>query len=346
MINHGAYGGRTVVSVRPDHTRLVSMGPRRGFVDHPMVRDGRPYISRTYVVNGRAYVQVYRGFSYRGGIYYHYVPAVYFSAGFYGWAYRPWGPRVAFNWGWGPWFGFYGYYYNPYPVYADSGQWLTDYVISQNLQAAYDAGYAAGQQGQGAAPPPPPDQSSYAPLSPEIKQAISDEVHAQLAAETSAAANPQAQAAPSGDQTPDALDPKFRTFVVSTPLVEQLANGGECPLASGDILTRIDDTPDANQNVRVLVSSSQANDCPAGSQLSAGLQDLQDMHNAFREQMDAGLNQLAQNQGKNGIPAGPAGSPTPNADGTAQPDPDAQASLQQQQQAAQQTEQDVQGAAK
>jgi hypothetical protein len=74
------------------------------------------------------------------------------------------------------------------------------------------------------------------------------------------------------------------------------------------------------------------------------VQDLQDMYNSFRERMDAGLNQLAQNQGKNGIPAGPAANPTPSPDGSAQPDPTAQADLQQQQQAAQQAEQDVQNA--
>ena len=95
--------------------------------------------------------------------------------------------------------------------------------------------------------------------------------------------------------------------------------------------------------VRVLVSSAQRGDCASGTQFSISLQDLQDMHNAFREHMDEGLNQLSQNQGKNGLPMGPAGNPTPYADGTAQPDPNAQSDLQAQQQAAQQAEQDVQG---
>jgi len=71
------------------------------------------------------------------------------------------------------------------------------------------------------------------------------------------------------------------------------------------------------------------------------------MHNHFREQIDDGLGELAKNQGKNGMPAAPAGSTTPkaNPDGQAKPDPSAQADLQQQQKEADQTEKEVQVAA-
>jgi len=337
-VNRGARGERTVITQRTDQTRLVSFGPNRGFVEHPVVRNGLPYIQRTYVGSRVSYARVYRGAYYHGFLFYSYVPPFFFAPGFYGWAYRPWGFRVAFNWGWGPWFGWYSYYFAPYPYYLDASMWLTDYVISQRLQNAYDAGYYAGQQGYA-----PSAVSSYAPLTPELKQAIDDEVRAQLEAESSAAANPTAML--SSEATPDALNPKIRTFIVSTGLTEQLPNGSMCPLAPGDILTRIDDTPDAYQNVRVMVSSSQANDCPAGSQLMVGVRDLQDMHNAFREHVDAGLNRLAQTQGKNGIPSGPAPNPTPFAEGTAQPDSSAPVELQQQQKAAQQAEQDVTDAA-
>ena len=159
-INRGTQGGRTIISQRADHTRLVSMGPRRGFVERPLSRNGRPYIQRTYVVNGRSYARVYRGAYYHGFVFYHYVPAFIFAPNFYGWVYRPWGFRIAFNWGWGPWFGWYRYYFAPYPYYLDASMWLTDYVISQQLNSAYDAGYNAGQQAAGNAPPPPPASSS------------------------------------------------------------------------------------------------------------------------------------------------------------------------------------------
>ena len=88
------------------------------------------------------------------------------------------------------------------------------------------------------------------------------------------------------------------------------------------MLTRIEDTADANAQVKVLVSSSQKSDCHSGTQVAVKVEDLQDMHNHFREQLDNGLKELASKQGTNGIPAAPAGSATqkPNPDGTVQPD--------------------------
>jgi hypothetical protein len=72
------------------------------------------------------------------------------------------------------------------------------------------------------------------------------------------------------------------------------------------------------------------------------------MHNHFREQMDAGLKTLADNQGKHGLPSAPAGASLhQNADGTAAPDDAAAiaAQLNQQRQEAEQAETEVQQAA-
>ena len=70
--------------------------------------------------------------------------------------------------------------------------------------------------------------------------------------------------------------------------------------------------------------------------------DLQEMHNHLREQVDDGMAQLSRNQGKGGLPSGPAGNPQANPDGQAQPDTSVQNDLNQQQQQADQTEQQVQ----
>ena len=285
-INHGARGGRTVVSertnARGEHIRTVSMGGHRGYSEHTYMRGGRPYMRRTYYDHGRLYARAYPGYYYHGYAYYGYAPAFYYGPAYYGWAYNPWAAPVAWGWGWGgaPWFGYYGYYFNPYPVYATASLWLTDYLISQNLQAAYEAGAASAQANANAQAQVPADYSggdngggggdqsasnggsnggsNQVVLTPEVKQAIADEVKAELAAEKAAAASPQAAAAaPTGDQVPEALDPANRTFIVSSVLSEQLPDGTECSLSQGDVLTRIDDNPDANQNVKVLVSSSQ-----------------------------------------------------------------------------------------
>jgi len=326
------------------------------------------YMGRTYYRGGHYYAYGYRGYYYHGGYYYGYVPPYYYGPAFYGWAYNPWAAPVVYSWGWGgaPWYGYYGYYFNPYPAYATAALWMTDYVISQNLQAAYEAqaaanANAAAAQGQGDGGGQQDASNSggggggAVALTPEVKQAIADEVKAQLAAEQAAAQAPQpaaAAAAPAAantsakanppEETPAALDPNHRTFIVSDVLNETGPDGADCSLSAGDVVTRIDDTPDANKNVKVLVSASQKSDCASGSQVAVSVDDLQEMHNHFREQLDSGLKTLADNQGKNGLPAAPSTKTTPNPDGQVKPDTSVKDELAAQQADADKAEQDVQ----
>jgi hypothetical protein len=401
-INHGANGSRTVTTRRADGSRVVTNGRHGGYVEHGFNRGGRSYNRRTYYRDGHAYTHVYGRGYYHGGYYNHYYPGYYYGRGYYGYAYGGWGAPVAWSWGWGgnPWYGYYGYYFNPYPVYAAPAFWITDYVIAANLQAAYAAQAVAnanaaaananaaaasvnaqgGGDGGGQQQVAQQDQGSgggggQVVLTPEVKQAIADEVKAQILAEQQAseANGPQAPAAapaaattaasttssaqnsnpdappPSGtpEVVPDALNPTNRTFIVADTINPQLPDGTECSLTQGDVLTRIDDTPDANQNVKVLVSGSQKNDCHSGAQLSVSVNDLQEMHNHFREQIDDGLGEMAKKQGTGGMPAAPSGSTTAkaNPEGQAQPDLTAQADLEKQNQAADQTEKEVQVAA-
>ena len=355
-IQHGGMGQRTVVAERRDARgmpyRVVSVGGHRGYVERGFVRGGRPYLRRTYVVNGKVYTRVYGGYYYHGVAYYHYIPAYYYGPAFYGWAYNPWGPPAAYAWGWGPWYPYYGYYFTPYPVYPDASLWLTDYLIAANLQAAY-AAQANAAAGAGAPPDNGPGNGPAAAanagspeLSPEVKQAIADEVKAQLAAERDAAKAPPAgagaTAAPAGQESvPAALDPNHRTFIVATAIDGEIADGSECSLSPGDVLTRLDDAADANQHVKVLVSSSQKNDCRSGSQLAVAVQDLQEMHNHFQSQIDDGLGELAKNQGKNGLPSGPPANPQEVAEAKSAPDLTAVAELQKEEQEADKDEKEV-----
>ena len=357
-INHGAHGERRYESKRPGGGRVVGYGHGRGYAERGYYRGGRPYMRRTYYYGGRSYAYAYRGYYYHGYRYYGYVPAYYYAPGFYGWAYNPWATPVAYGWGWGasPWYGYYGYYFAPAPFYATPSLWLTDYVVAANLQAAYDARAAANASAAAAE-----DQSAAAggqvTLTPEVKQQIADEVRAQLAAEREAAAHPEpagavSSAPPAGgdqqtgpDERPASLDPAHRTFIVSEVLTETTPEGTECALSPGDVLTRVEDTPDANQNVKVLVASSQRNDCASGSQVAVAVTDLQEMQNAFRAKVSEGLGKLAENQGKNGLPTGPAAGAQPNPTGQAQPDLTVEADLEAQQDEASQSEKEVADAA-
>ena len=129
-------GGGTMHAIRYGHGLT-------GVVEHPMTKSG--YSSRTYVQGGRVlYARVYRQHSYqRFGHAFAYeslVPAIGFNTAYYAWAARPWSTPVNYHWQWErePWHRKYGNDFTPYSNYNSLDEWLTDYVVSQNLRNAYD----------------------------------------------------------------------------------------------------------------------------------------------------------------------------------------------------------------
>jgi len=365
-IEHGLNGSRRIESTH-NGARIVTTGRNSGYVQRAYVtRGGRSYVSRTTIINHRAYTSVYRSYSYRGHPYYGYHPGFYYHPAYYGWAYNPWPAPVYYGWGWGgaPWYGYYGGYFAPYPVYPSAAFWLTDYLISANLQAAYQAraaanAAAANDAAANNAPAEEPQpsggndaqaaNSGTVTLTPEVKAAIAEEVKAQLAAEQSEAkpapsGTPQptsASSASSGsEEVPPALDPARRTFVVASDLAVT-GDGQECQLTAGDVITRISDTPDDDNKVNVSVSASKKTDCAPGKQVAVAVDDLQEMHNHFQEQLDNGMKDLSSKQGTGGLPKAP--DTTTVASDVPPPPPDASAekTLQDQQAAADQTEAQV-----
>ena len=280
-------------------------------------RGGHSYYSRTYYYHGGYRSGVYRGYYYGGHPYYGYYHPYYYHPAYYGWAYNPWAAPIAYGWGWGgsPWYGYYGAYWNPYPVYPSAAFWLTDYLISANLQAAYAAQAEANADAAAGAAASDPGPSNAAPaaggqvaLTPEVKQAIADEVKAQIAASQADAAKTGGTTAsaqqPASGEVPPALDPARRTFVVSDDLAV-VADGQECALTQGDVITRLTDTPDDDQKVNVSIASSKKTDCAAGKTVLVSVDDLQEMQNHFQEQIDEGLKTLAAKQGTGGLPKAP-----------------------------------------
>jgi hypothetical protein len=368
-----------VVSTGPNRGFAEHAVQRSGheYMHRTYVREGRTYttVSRGYYYHGSIYYHYVPA--------YYFAPA-YYGWGYGPWGQ----PIAYTGWGWGdsPWYGSSGYYFAPYPVYPSAAFWLADYLIAENLKASYEAQAAANAAAANvnaaaanadaaaananaaaanadAAAAQQGSQGGAAALTPEVKEMIAEEVKAQLAAEQAAAqlaadqaaaqnasatglAVPQQSIADSY-RAPAALDPNRRVFLVSSHL-EVSVNDQPCILRPGDVLNRTETVPDNDNTVAVYVLKSQKSDCAAGTTLRIQVADLQEMHNHLREQMDAGLRTLADNQGKNGLPSAPAGaSPHVNADGTAAPDDAAAigAQLNQQQQEAEQAETEVQQAA-
>ena len=221
-------------------------------------------------------------------------------------------------------------------------------MIAANLQTAYAARQEENAEAAAAAGPPPDNGgggSNAVVLTPEVKQAIADEVKAQLAAQQAAAgqgasSGQEAAPAPASGEVPPALDPARRTFVVDSNLTV-VANGQECGLTAGDVLMRLTDTPDADNMVNASVSASQRSDCAAGQTVAVKVDDLQEMQNHFAERLNSGLGELAKKQGTGGIPKAPDTSTTASDVPPPPPDTTVAKTLQNQQAAADQTDSQV-----
>ena len=332
-IQHNLRGGRTIVTERGG-VRIVTRGGGRGYVQRAYVtRGGRSFYSRTYYNHGVYRVGVYRGYYYTAVTTMATIPPTGTTPPFTGGRIVRGARRCTGVWASGAGagghgIGYYGGYFAPYSVYPSAAFWLTDYVIAANLQAAYEAraeanaeaaGYDRGyRDGAGQA-------ANYGPvtLTPEVKQAIAEEVKAQLAAEQQQSSGGQGgsyngrtrdgqapASEPANDEVPPALDPARRTFVVSSDITV-ISNGQECDLTAGDVITRLTDTPDADQRVNASVQASKKGDCGAGKQVAVSVEDLQDMRNHFQEQLDSGMKDLAEKQGKGGLPKAPDTAPRP-----------------------------------
>ncbi|HEY1159429.1 MAG TPA: hypothetical protein VGE83_02300 [Terracidiphilus sp.] len=346
-VHNNLGGGRRVSVERPDHSRIVAERGRPGYVQRGYGYHGHDFARRSYYYHGRAYDRFYGGYGYHGLYLNVYAPGFYYGPAFYGWAYNPWAAPIAFGWGWGgnPWFGFYGGYFQPYPVYPSAAFWLTDYIISQDLQAAY----AAHQEANEEAGTPPPAGGQPA-LTPEVKQMIADEVKNQLALENQESTqNAQGQPPdPASSGIARLLsDGRPHVFVAGGNLDVTDASGAECVVSDGDTLQLRDAPPsDATTANLVVLSSKGTPECQISLTVSVQLTDLQEMQNHMRETIDQGLQDLQSKQGKGGLPAAPPSAqsaPTPAAYAAAAPppDPNAAADIQQQDQQAGQAVQEV-----
>ena len=347
-------GERRIESNR-DGRRVVSEGRNRGYVERPYTnRNGRVYVERTYWVDGRRRACAYREAEYHGVRYYNYVPVHYYHPTFYVYVGRPWGMQVRYDWGWNrePWHDYYGGYFRPEPVYPSALLWLTDFLLIENLREAYEArqeaeAQAAAYQSQQQYQQYPPDggNPNAGELSPQLKQAIAAEVQRQLEDERAAAQQPPPPEgySPTGnpDTPPDALNPSRRLFIVSSNLTLPNSDGQECELSGGDLITRLDDTPGEDGKVRVSVMTSKQKECAVGSTLLVGVSDLQEMHNDFRQQVDSGMEKLANQQGQDGIPRAPDVSTTQGEVPPPAPDQNVDRQLQEQQSQASQVETQV-----
>jgi hypothetical protein len=315
-IHHALSGGRRVILERADHSRIVADGGGGGYVQHSFVFRGHEFTHRTYLFHGVAYDRFYRRYTYRGIHFDIYAPVRYYPAAFYTWLSNPWAESAAYPWGWtgNRWYANYGFYFAPYPAYSSPSLWLTDYLLSSTLAAAYQAQVDAGL-------PAAAHSNAGSPiLSQEAKQLLSEEVLRQIALEKSEARTTAQNAEPDPHASGIdrlAADGVHHIFVAGGDLDLVDDGGQECLISGGDVLQVIE-APASNAAVvnLVVLASKGGPECNTGSTVSVSLRDLQDMQNHMRETLDLGLADLDSHQGQGNLPAEPSSAravPTPAA---------------------------------
>jgi hypothetical protein len=278
---------------------------------------GRSLIQRTYVSGSGHYTRLFARYSYNRVVLVSYAPAFYYAPEFYGWLYADWAALItyAFEWASLPWFGGTSPYFAPYAAYPSGYTWLTDYYVGETIAEAY------GEQAQppatkNVAAPAVADEGraqdtvaaeASAPISVETKAAIAAEVQHQLAYESAASSG----TLPSGaGELPSYLKPNY-IFVAAGSLDVATADRQTCGLSGGDVLAVIAPPAEQATSGELRVVAAKRGDCPAGTHVTVALQDLQDMLNNMRAQVDAGLEQLRARQGTGGLPAAPPSTMTP-----------------------------------
>jgi hypothetical protein len=368
--HHFAGGGRIVEGMRPmpghGTVHAVRYGNGvSGVVEHSL-RPG--YVSRTYVTGGRVlYARVYSEHSFtrfgRTFTYQSVVPSVTFAPTYYAWAARPWTAPVAYRWGWQRenWYQAYGDYFTPYPNYNSLDLWLTDFVIAQNMRAAYQSWHAetypdtdaasgedapsteaavptsAGENSQASGPAadasapsdpegtyqgPPPPEAAPPPVTPEIKEELDAQIKLQLRER-------QKQTAESSNDGPNALKPGHKLFRVNAPLdVPADTPGAVCSLGPNDYIERTGEM-DSNGTVPVEVKASGISDCGTGLVTRVSANDLEAMDSEQQEQLTQAMLAASKNMGPKGLPKAPGTTPLLVSAGQTRPDANAPSTLNQ-----------------
>ena len=303
MVYHPPNAPRRVEVVRPGDRLVVASAPGHGYVQRPIIINNTTIIKRTYIYNGVPQARIYRPRIFNGVTLAIYTPVRYYRPAFYGYAYNPWPRPIVFAWGWGgsPWYGYYGGYFTPYSVYASPSLWLTDYLIAATLESAYQERMAA-QQAASAGNMYAAGGGQSAPMTPEVKQAIADEVRRQIDRERAAGQN-----GTNAQDTNIFADNGPHVFVASATLMVN-SNTDDCTIGEGDVLQMNGAPPMNSASADLMVLSSRGQDCRKGSTVSVALQDLQEMQNQMQATIDRGLGDLQSKQGQGGLPMPPQGS--------------------------------------
>jgi hypothetical protein len=306
-VHRNLAGAREIRVERANGSRIVVEPGNRGYIQRRFMVGQREMVYRTfYSPHGTPYERFYRPYNYRGVPIEVYAPLRYYPSPFYGYVYSlsSFPAPVAYVWPGTPAAVYYGPYFTPYATYPAPAYWLTDYTVSTSLAQSYQA-----QLDTANGAPPPDLEQTTAPITPEIKQRISEEVRRQVALENTEAMqslrNTEVDPASSG------IDRMFRdnsthVLVAGSDLDLLNAAGQSCLLSPGDVIALSAPPPPNAASANLVVMASKARDCAKGDTVSVSFADLQEMQNHMRETIRQGMSVLQSSNGSDGLPVPPA----------------------------------------
>ncbi|HEY1314295.1 MAG TPA: hypothetical protein VGE92_10480, partial [Steroidobacteraceae bacterium] len=286
VIHHAIDGSRRVMVQNADRSRAYIPAKGIPYVQHPYTFRGQQLDHRTFVVQGQLFHQIYRPYTYNGTNLDVYATSRYYAPKFYNWV----GNKVAtpqkFNWPYNnstPWYGHYQGFFTPESSYTSPAQWLTDYMMAATLYVAYTT------KGQASDPPP----ASSAPVTPEVKQMLTEEVSRQVKQESVEAADNAQNRAPqpgAGSVVQELSDHESHAFVVSSDLDLVDPSGRRCALSEADVV-QVTSGPNADTGAvdAVVLVSKGGVECTKATQVEIALNDVQEMQNHMRAVIDQGM---------------------------------------------------------
>ena len=289
LIHYAMNGNRRVVAERPDHSRIVAASRGLQYVQHPYTFAGHTYDHRTFFVQGKVFHQLYRPYNYGGTNLDVYATPRYYEPKFYNWATSRQNTPQPFTWTYTnnppPWFAHYKGYFTPDPSYTSPTLWLTDYLLASSLSSHYQ------NNTQTASDAPLADGS--AGITPEVKQAVADEVTRQVKQESTEAqqnAQHREPEASAGSVVNAISDHQTHTFVVDSDLDLVDPSGRRCMISEGDVV-QVNGGPErgAGTASAIVLASKGGVECGRAAQVEIALTDLQEMQNHMRETIDQGM---------------------------------------------------------
>ncbi|MBI3542284.1 MAG: hypothetical protein HY075_03280, partial [Deltaproteobacteria bacterium] len=269
------------VTTHPSYSpRVVTRGSTSYHYNY-VTRNNVTIMQRTHVYGGVTVVRNYHPVVYGRYSYYGYVPSHRWNPWYYGWAYSTWSNPFVYTWWWAtsPWYGYYGYYYRPYPHYYGPSYWLTDYIIADYLSEQYAINAANAR-------------ANAAEANAAQQAAINEEVKAQLRAQVEENLRLQQQQA-----QPAAIGTTVRDlkhiYVVNSDINATPRDGGPaCALTAGDLIRLAASPSEEDQIASVQVVTSKGGSCAAGSQVVISIVELQNFENDFNEKLDNGMEKM------------------------------------------------------